>query len=1048
MNPIRAWKLWCFLLIFRPGSGLLAQESGVNVTGKISDTKNEAVIGVAIVLEGTTRGVVSDINGTFKFSGLPKAKVNLVFRAIGYAQFRKSLDLSAGTDQELSITMQEDALQLDQVVVVGYGLEQKRDVTGAITTIKSAEINNSVQPSLDQVLQGRASGVLVTGSSGVAGTPVKVNIRGTNSISAGAEPLYVIDGIPMTTGDFSPGNLGSGTSAIADLNPSDIESMEVLKDAAATAIYGSRGANGVILITTKKGKAGKTRFDFGHSGGLVTPTNMLEFISAEDHLALRDKAAIEKTGSPEDKKAVLGVWNNRGFTRAQADSFVAATGGSDWISTAIRTGAVIATNLSAQGGNEKTTFYAGGTYRNEKGFLVGSDFERFNTRLSIDNQATERLKLSMGTNFAYTINRRVPMGDDGGLGAAQQRLPYIPIYNSDGTFNDPYSNPAWQLDTREFVARGFRNISNISAQYQILPGLIWNNSFGMDLLNQWESEFNFRNTQDTGSTSSAWDRRTTVFNWTAGSFLAYNRRYNDLHTVGATLGAEAQKSDTRGVGLQGIGFSNDALKEPSNAQTINGYNYATGFTFNSFFGRLNYKLKDRYIVEVSMRRDGSSRFGPGNRYGYFPAVSGSWILSDEDWMKGLKFISFAKLRSSYGFTGNANIGDFAWRGNFFTIQQGYNGQSGIAPGSLENPGLRWERAQGMDLGLDLAFFNNRLAFNINYFNKLSKDLIYNVNVPTSSGFGSILLNRCELVNKGWEITVNSKNLDGDFKWYTDINLAFIRNEVTDAAGLPPDAFESGQPGEGRVIEGFPVGQSYLVEFAGVQYGITDGTILLWNADGSPKMDANGEQAKAIVKPGTELFYDSYGNLMTFANPTGSFYDHRKPFGNPIPKISGGFNNTFSFRGLDLSFLYTFAFGHTIYDDPAKQQIGNWQNVAQRPQILNASTIEDFNDFVPGLNNYTAINSTRFLYDASYIRLRNITLGYTFPKELATKMKMEIIRVYLTGANVWTWTRYPGWDPEVLRNVNPNSQQGNVSFSGPSFQTPQAKIISVGIKLNF
>jgi TonB-dependent SusC/RagA subfamily outer membrane receptor len=333
MNPIRAWKLWCFLLIFLPGSGLLAQESGVNVSGKISDTKNEAVIGVAIVLEGTTRGVVSDINGTFKFSGLPKAKVNLVFRAIGYAQFRKSLDLSAGTDQELSITMQEDALQLDQVVVVGYGLEQKRDVTGAITTIKSAEINNSVQPSLDQVLQGRASGVLVTGSSGVAGTPVKVNIRGTNSISAGAEPLYVIDGIPMTTGDFSPGNLGSGTSAIADLNPSDIESMEVLKDAAATAIYGSRGANGVILITTKKGKAGKTRFDFGHSSGLVTPTNMLEFISAEDHLALRDKAAIEKTGSPEDKKAVLGLWNNRGFTRAQADSFVAATGGSDWIST-------------------------------------------------------------------------------------------------------------------------------------------------------------------------------------------------------------------------------------------------------------------------------------------------------------------------------------------------------------------------------------------------------------------------------------------------------------------------------------------------------------------------------------------------------------------------------------------------------------------------------------------------------------------------------------------------------------------------------------------
>lgn len=1037
----------CFLLLFFLSfCHLLAQESGVTVRGSIVDSRNEPVVGAAVVLEGSTKGVTTDLNGVYKFTGLPKEKVSLVFSAIGYARARKALDLSNGADQECNMVLKDDAMQLDQVVVVGYGLEQKRDVTGAITTIKSQDINNSVQPSLDQVLQGRASGVLVTGSSGVAGTPVKVNIRGSNSISAGAEPLYVIDGIPMTTGDFSPGNLGSGTSAIADLNPADIESMEVLKDAAATAIYGSRGANGVILITTKKGRAGKTRFDFGYSQGIVDPTNRLDFISAEQHLRLRDQAAIDKNGLPEDKKTVLGVWNNRGFTRAQADSFVSASGGSDWISTAIRRGSVIATNLSAQGGNEKTTFYVGGTYRNEKGFLVGSDFERFNTRFSLDHQATERLKLSLGTNFAYTINRRVPMGDDGGLGSAQQRLPYIPIYNSDGTFNDPYSNPAWQLDTRDFVARGFRNISSMSAQYQILPGLIWNNSFGMDLLNQWESEFNFRNTQDTGSTSSAWDRRTTVFNWTAGSFLAYNKRYNDLHAVGATIGAEAQKSDTRGVGLQGIGFSNDALREPSNAQTLNGYNYATGFTFNSFFGRLNYKLKDRYIAEISMRRDGSSRFGPGNRYGYFPAVSAGWIITEESWMKSMKFISFMKLRSSYGFTGNANIGDYAWRGIFFTIPQGYNGQSGIAPGSLENPDLRWERAQGMDIGLDLAFFNNRLAFNVNYFNKQSKDLIYNVNIPTSSGFGSILLNRCELVNKGWEITMNSKNVDGAFKWYTDVNLAFIRNEVTDAAGLPPDAFESGQPGEGRVIEGYPVGQSYLVEFAGVQQ--SDGTLNLFNADGSPKLNANGQQATANVKAGTELFYDSYGNLMTFANPTGSFYDHRKPFGNPIPKISGGFNNMVSFMGFDLGFLLTFAFGHTIYDDPAKQQIGNWQNTAQRPQILNAFSTAVASSEVPGLNNYTAINSTRFLYDASYIRLRNITLGYQLPKEMSSKLKLDLIRVYITGANIFTWTRYPGWDPEVLRNVNPNSQQGNVSFSGPSFQTPQARIISAGVKLNF
>jgi TonB-dependent starch-binding outer membrane protein SusC len=1018
-----------------------AQEA--SLSGKITDTKNEPLIGATVSVEGTTQATAADLDGNYKLSGLPRKKISIVVSALGYAKQRQTIDFTNG-DQTLNTSLKEDALQLDQIVVVGYGLEQKRDVTGSISTIKAKDINNTVAPSFEQAIQGRAAGVQVTAANGVAGAPVKISIRGTNSITAGSQPLYVIDGIPMTTGDFSPGNLGSRTNALADLNPSDIESIEVLKDAAAAAIYGSRGANGVILITTKKGKAGKTTFNADYSAGLMNPTNYLDLLSAEEHLALRDRAAIDKTDSAESKKAVVGFWNNKPFTRAQADSF-AALGGSDWIKTSIRQGTLHQANLNAMGGNEKTTFYIGGTYRNEKGFLVGNDYQRFNGRINIDNQASDKLKIGTSSNFAYTINNRVPIGDDGGLGAAQQRLPYIPINNPDGSFNDPYSNPAWQLDTREFVSRGIRTISNVYAEYSFLPALKLRSTFGLDVLSLWESEYNFRNTQDTASQSSAWDRRTNVFNWTSSTVLNYYKRYNDLHTVSFLVGNEVQKSSTRGVGLQGVGFPNDGLKEPTNALTLAGYNYATAFNFLSYFSRMTYKLKDRYTIEGSIRYDGSSRFGPGNKYGMFPALSAGWILNEEAFLKDIKALSFLKLRASYGQTGNASIGDYAWRGVYYTTT-GYNGQQGIVPGSLENRDLRWEKAQGFDLNMDIAFFNNRIAASFNYYNKNSEDLLLYVNVPTSSGYSSVLQNIGRLNNNGVEISVNTKNIDGKFQWFTDFNIAFNRNKVMDAAGLPADAFESGQPGEGRVLEGYPVGQSYLVKFAGVQQA--DGELAAFNADGGAKLDANGTQIKNQVKAGTELFYDKYGNLMTFNNPTGSFYDHRIPMGNPVPKFIGGINNTFTYAGFDLSFLWSFVYGNTIYDDPAKQQIGNWQNQAQRPEILDAYTKDSPSNETPSLNNYSAINSDRFLYDGSFLRLRSLTFGYSVPKSICEKIKMEQIRVFINGGNLITITKYPGWDPEVLRNVDPNSQQGNVSFSGPSYQTPQSRTIMAGIKLTF
>jgi TonB-linked SusC/RagA family outer membrane protein len=1056
MNQFLRKKIVASLLLFTGSISYLMAQS---ISGKITDSKKETIVGAAITIEGSTKGVASDLDGNYKITDLEAKKYVVIISGLGFAKQKKTVDLTTQKDQVLDVELADDALQLDQVVVVGYGLEQKRDVTGSISTIKAKDINNTVQPSFEQAMQGRAAGVQVTAASGMAGSPVKINIRGSNSISAGSQPLYVIDGIPITTGDFSPGNLGSRTNALADINPADIESMEILKDAAAAAIYGSRGANGVVLITTKKGKAGKTKFDVGYSYGVLSPTNVLKYTTAQELLDLRDKANIEINDSAESKKNQVGWWNNQAFTRAQADSFVAATGGSDWINETLRRGTLQQANLSASGGNEKTTFYMGGTYRKEEGFLVGNSFERTNGKIAIENKAYENLTIGINSNLSYSINNRVPTGGDGGFGLAQLKMPFIPIYNKDGSYNDPRGNPLWQLENRKFSARVFRAISEAHAEWKITKGLTFRSSFGTDFLNQNEEEFNFRNVQslDTSEVSSAWDRRTSVLNWTNSNYFNYNFKLKEIHDFTLLLGNETQRSKRSGVGLYGEKFPNDYFTQPGDAAIKRGYSYTTGWSFASFFGRVNYKLKDKYLLSASMRYDGSSRFGDNNKWGAFPGVSAGWILSEEEFIKKIKVISFLKLRASYGQTGNANIGDFASLG-YYSSSVGYNGNSAIVPNTLSNNNLRWEKSNQVDVNLDIAFFKNRFAAGVNYYYKTSNDLLLNISVPTSSGYSNILQNKGKLENKGLEISLNTKNIEGKFTWYTDFNIAFNQNKVIDVEGLQPDAFDADGGGEGRVVEGYPVGQFYVVEWAGVQQ--QEGSIQLWNSDGSAKTDANGQPVYINVPAGTELFKDKNGNIMTYANPTGGeFYgDNRKALGNPMPKFIGGITNTFTYKGFELSFMFNFVYGNSIYDDAAKTQIGSFNNINQRPDILGAYTQGAPSTEIPALYNnsgsanpksdYVAINSTRWLYDASYMRLRSLTFSYSFKEEWCNKIKMSNIKLFINGGNLLTFTKFPGMDPEVLRNIDPDSEKGNIAFGGPYLGTPQAKTITAGINIKF
>lgn len=1013
------------------------------LSGIVTGDDKLSIIGGTVVLEGSAIGTSTDFDGKYELKGLPAGEQTFVFSFIGLKTQKHKVTIKEGETSTFNVTLSEDVMLLDQVVVVGYGTTQKRDITGSIATIKAEAIASSTLPSVDQALQGQAAGVSIISQNGISGSAVKINIRGTNSIAAGSQPLIVVDGIPITTGNFDPGNLGSSSNALSDLNPNDIESIEVLKDAAATAIYGSRGANGVVVVTTKHGKSGKSNINIGYSYGIMNETNRVKFLSASEHLALRDRARADQGLGPESGTTSVGG----GLTRAEADS-IAAKGGTDWIDKMLRTGGVHQLDLSSSGGSDKVTYYLGGSYRSEDGFLKGNNYDRVNARLNLDANATQRLRIGGNMAITYTSIDRVRTGDAGGLGTAQQILPYIPVYDADGQFNNNISNPVRDLELQSFNTEIIRSINSVYGDYKLHKNLSYHSDFGIDFMNQQEDEFNFRNVNQVGSTSSAWDRTTRVINWNLNNYLTYEKDWPERHNFKIMVGQSSQRVKSEGFGLFGFGFPNDYLTNPSDAPKDNqsGYSYETANGLLSFFSRINYKLKNRYLLGVSMRGDASSRFGPGNKWGYFPAVSAGWIISDEKFMKGSHAVPFLKLSASFGYTGNNAIPDFAhW--SLYSAGFDYADSSGVAPTQLDNPNLKWEKSQQFDVNLDFAFIDSKLFGNITYYRKTSTDLLMFLSLPSSSGYDGVWKNVGQLENWGIEFSLTSRNINRKFKWETNLNLAMNRNKVISAAGLPPDAFESGQPGEGRVIEGYPVGQAFLVEFAGVQ--AQDGQIGAYNLDGTPMM-SGGSQVMYDVAGGTELFYDRNGNIMTYANPTGGlFYEyHRKAMGSPLPIFYGGLTNTFSYAGVDLSFLLSFAYGNTLYDDAAKTQIGNWQSIAQREEILDAWSPTNTNTDVPGLNNYIPVNSSRFLYDASYLRLRSLTLGYNFPKKLCEKMKMQKFRIYFKGGNLLTWTAFKGWDPEVLRNVDPNSQAGNVSFAGPYLGTPQAKTISFGIQLGF
>jgi TonB-dependent starch-binding outer membrane protein SusC len=990
------------------------------ISGKVTaNNERTAISGASIIVKGFKTGTVSGEDGTFTISVSDNAKT-LIISALGFQTQEVTI---SGSSINVSLKVAESQ-NLDEVLVVGYGTKIKRELTGNIARIKGSEVANTPVANFNQAIQGRAAGVFVEANNGKVGEGVKVRIRGSGSLSASNSPLYVIDGVPLN-GDGISGN------SLADINFNEVESFEILKDASAAAIYGSRAANGVVLITTKKGKAGRTSLNVNVQYGINKPTGYRGFLDAKEYVDLLREAAVNSDSiegvDPFDPAQYSGSWlqfaENRLTRYSGYSNWRTLQTNTNWEKEAFnhdsRTKII---DINAAGGSDKTRFYVSGSYNSQDGILIGNNFQRFASRINLEHDATSKIKLGFNLALARTTSNRVASDNDFSTPIQLVALaPITPIRDQNGVLYDrpvtTYYNGLIELENASYLSTTFRNLGSIYLNYKLLSNLVFKTEFGIDLQSQNDEQFYGSSTINGQSTNgfgqSDWYR---TFSYNTNNYFNYTKTFGKVHELDATLGMSYQKYSTNFASVYGEDFPVDALRTVASAGRITGGSSTlTESSFLSYFARANYKFKNKYLLTLSGRADGSSRFGKDSKYGFFPAASAGWILTEENFLKNSSWLSFLKVRGSYGLTGNADgFGNFAQLGLYGASK--YNNASGLVPTQLANPELKWEKSKQLDIGIDFGFFNNRLSGEIDYYVRNTKDLIYNVPIPGTSGFATQTVNVGSMQNKGFEFVLNSTNFNGrDFKWNTSLNLSKNKNKITKL-----DGEQTKIPGnDGRYLNSLIVGESI-----GVFYG--------------PKF------AGADPANGDALYYKDDGKTTTNDyNEAGNFV-----VGDPNPDWIGGLNNTFSYKGIELSVLFQGVFGNQImnggggfmsasfdwFDNQTRDQLGRWQK---------AGDITNVPQLRLGYGNGIGASS-RYVEDGSYVRLKNITLAYNVPASILNKVRIRSARFYITCINLATFTDYKGWDPEV----NTDYRAGNRNQGGDFYAAPQIKSITFGLSLGF
>jgi TonB-linked SusC/RagA family outer membrane protein len=1011
-------SLLLILSFFISYSTVWAQE--MRITGTVTSAEDgSALPGVSVQIKGTSRGTQTDVSGKYSFEASPKN--TLVFSFVGLG----SQEVSVGNRSVIDVALVADDRTLSEVVVTGYGTQSKRNLTGNIARVSGAEIANTPVTTFEQALQGRAAGVQITSLNGKLGQGIQMRIRGSSSVTASNEPLYVLDGIPLTTA-----NQGTGTAPqnpLADINFNDIESIDILKDASAAAIYGSRASNGVVLITTKKGKTGKTKFNVGYQMGSSTPTNKRDWLNTAQYVELFSEAVTNEidrdnlpsnylTGSTYSRFTRYAAGDEEGWRSSKFDT--------DWQNQAFQKAPMGQFDISASGGDAKTRFFVSAQYLDQQGIIIKNSFKRLSGRVNLDHKATDKLTLGVNVNIARTQNGR--LSNDNAFSTPMQIValpPMTPIIDPrtdrlSGNYT-LYYNPLLNRDFSSNVSTSYRTIGNVFAEYKFTNWLKFRSEWGTDIYNLNEDQYFGKETsRNTGAPNgqgfSSWAQ---VTNYTTNNFFTLGKTFAEKHDIDATIGMTFQKSDATYNNVTGLEYPSNAYQKITSAARITGGSSSgSNFSFLSYFGRANYRLAEKYLLSVSGRVDGSSRFGANNRYGFFPAASVGWIISEESFMKSVPALSLLKLRASYGLTGNAEIGNFASYG-LYSGSSGYAGVPGQSPSQIENPDLRWEQTTQTDIGLEFGLFSGRLTGEVDYYIKNTNDLLLNVNVPGTSGFRTQLRNIGSLENKGWEFVLTSENTTGAFKWNTTLNLAANRNKILNLDGqVITGGFIN------QAVEGQPIGSFFSIEYAGVD--ASNGDALYYTNDERP---------------------DGTRDRTTTNDPNAA---QRVVIGNPNPKLIGGITNNISYKGFEFSILFQGQYGNDIYngggkfqsangdffDNQTTDQLNRWR---QPGDITNIPQARLF-----GANGTT--ESSRYIQRGDYLRLKNTTLSYTLPSSVTSRLKMDRVRLYVTGQNLLTITNYTGWDPEV----NADYLAGNIGLGNDFYSAPQAKTIIVGINLGF
>jgi TonB-dependent starch-binding outer membrane protein SusC len=1037
---MKKFLLMCFLLAFAVSGW--AQER--TVSGRVTSTEDgSALPGVNVILKGSSVGTATDGDGRYSLI-VPSSSGVLVFSFIGL----KAQEIQIGDRSVVDASLAVDATELSEVVVTGYGTQLKQDLTGNIARIKTKDIEYVPMPTIDAVLQGKAAGVYVNSQSGKLGQAVSVRVRGNSSISAGNQPLYVLDGVPITT--YSQSTYGGATNPLIDLNPNDIESIEVLKDASAGAIYGSRAANGVVLITTKRGKSGKTNFTFNYQQGYSESTRRVKMLNSDQYTELLLEAAqwVDENvydipaapGEGGETDYVIDWMDYYSYGEWSYDDYINGTKLKtyEWQDAIFQKGPYRQADIQLSGGNEYTKFFFSGQYLDQDGIMIGNNIKRVSARLNLDQKVNSWLNIGVNMNFARTLNRRLP--DDNAFSNPLQSVALMPMTPNVTPAGQPgaglpsgtppgdvqipmYYNPIITVKYAKYLEESFRNFTNGFATIKLMPGLTLQSEFGLDLLSQnaesyFQSQTRRNQTRATRGLGS--NRGAFVLNYNTNNYFSYTKRFGK-HDVNSTLGMQYQESNAKYNFVEGLDFPSDSYQKIASAATISGGSSTeTNYSFLSYFLRANYKFADKYLFGVSARIDGSSRFGANNRYGFFPSVSGGWILTEEEFLKGVTSLSFLKLRASYGIVGNAEIGNFPQLG-LFSGSASYSGIGGQAPSQIGNPNLKWETNKQFDIGIDFGVLQNRITGEIDYYIRKSEDLLLNTNIPSSTGFNSVVRNLGSLENKGVEIVLNSENFIGQFKWSTSFNIAFNKGKVLDVNG---QIIEGGVGNLNRVMEGYNIGVFFAPEYAGVNPD---------NGDAQFYSNVIGPDGK---RDRTILGNDDYNQA------------ERVVVGDPNPKCIAGLTNTFSYKGFDLSILFNGVFGNDvsvfgmgqysmasmIYEDnQTADQMKRWQQPGDKTNV-------PATHYFYGNGNQ---RSSRFIVDGSFIRLRSLNFGYSLPKELLQPLKVERCRIYISGQNLLTFTRdYPLWDPEV----NADSFDSNVSKGNDFYTPPQPRTFLVGINI--